>query len=74
MRWYEPHEEEVKFLCCCFCEEALGLLFLSPSAPQHTDPDYSAAYVVLETDGGLRGFGLTFTLGKGTEIGGKRRR
>lgn len=39
------------------------------STPQHTDPDYSAAYVVLETDCGLKGFGLTFTLGKGTEIG-----
>lgn len=36
---------------------------------QHTDPDYSAAYVVIDTDCGLKGFGLTFTLGKGTEIG-----
>ncbi|KAK5878066.1 hypothetical protein CesoFtcFv8_025512 [Champsocephalus esox] len=34
----------------------------------HTDPDYSAAYVVIDTDCGLKGFGLTFTLGKGTEI------
>jgi L-fuconate dehydratase len=32
------------------------------------DPDYSAAYVVLETDGKLQGHGLTFTLGKGTEL------
>lgn len=39
------------------------------STLQHTDPDYSAAYVVLDTDSGLKGFGLTFTLGKGTEIG-----
>ncbi|XP_037549866.1 mitochondrial enolase superfamily member 1 [Nematolebias whitei] len=38
------------------------------SDAMHTDPDYSAAYVVLDTDSGLRGFGLTFTLGKGTEI------
>ena len=40
-------------------------------SPQHTDPDYSAAYVVLETDAedGLKGYGLTFTLGKGTEVG-----
>uniref|UniRef100_A0A8C5HHQ7 Mitochondrial enolase superfamily member 1 n=1 Tax=Gouania willdenowi TaxID=441366 RepID=A0A8C5HHQ7_GOUWI len=38
------------------------------SDAMHTDPDYSAAYVVLETDCNLRGFGLTFTLGKGTEI------
>uniref|UniRef100_A0A8C5L052 Mitochondrial enolase superfamily member 1 n=1 Tax=Jaculus jaculus TaxID=51337 RepID=A0A8C5L052_JACJA len=36
----------------------------------HTDPDYSAAYVVIETDArdGLQGCGLTFTLGKGTEV------
>ncbi|XP_039983171.1 mitochondrial enolase superfamily member 1 isoform X1 [Xiphias gladius] len=38
------------------------------SDAMHTDPDYSAAYVVVDTDCGLRGFGLTFTLGKGTEI------
>src|SRR5262252_6556504 len=36
----------------------------------HTAPDYSAAYVVLRTDRGdrLEGHGLTFTLGRGTEI------
>ena len=33
------------------------------------DPDYSCAYVELKTDGGLSGFGLTFTTGKGTELG-----
>jgi L-fuconate dehydratase len=34
------------------------------------DPDYSAAYVVLETDhpAGLAGHGLTFTTGRGTEL------
>ncbi len=32
------------------------------------DPDYSAAYCVLETDGELEGHGLTFTLGRGTEL------
>lgn len=32
------------------------------------DPDYSAAYCVLETDAEVRGFGLTFTLGRGTEL------
>src|SRR5260370_1985041 len=33
-------------------------------------PDYSAAYVVLETDNpdGLAGHGLTFTIGRGTEL------
>uniref|UniRef100_A0A3Q2UD78 Mitochondrial enolase superfamily member 1 n=1 Tax=Fundulus heteroclitus TaxID=8078 RepID=A0A3Q2UD78_FUNHE len=38
------------------------------SDAMHTDPDYSAVYVVLDTESGLKGFGLTFTLGKGTEI------
>ncbi len=32
------------------------------------DPDYSAAYCILETDAGVRGFGLTFTLGRGTDL------
>lgn len=32
------------------------------------DPDYSAAYCVLETDCALEGHGLTFTLGRGNEI------
>ncbi|HEX3054788.1 MAG TPA: enolase C-terminal domain-like protein [Gaiellaceae bacterium] len=36
----------------------------------NTDPDYSAAYVALETDhpSGLAGHGLTFTIGRGTEV------
>ena len=34
----------------------------------HVDPDYSAAYVILETDGGLEGHGLTFTIGRGNEV------
>ena len=32
------------------------------------DPDYSAAYVILETDGDHEGHGLTFTLGRGNEL------
>lgn len=32
------------------------------------DPDYSAAYCILETNTGLEGHGLTFTLGRGTDI------
>jgi L-fuconate dehydratase len=32
------------------------------------DPDYSAAYCILETDAGVQGHGLTFTLGRGTEL------
>jgi L-fuconate dehydratase len=34
----------------------------------HVDPDYSAAYVILQTDGGLEGHGLTFTIGRGNEV------
>jgi L-fuconate dehydratase len=32
------------------------------------DPDYSAAYCILETDAGVAGHGLTFTLGRGTQL------
>jgi L-fuconate dehydratase len=40
------------------------------SDAMNPDPDYSAAYVVLETDSpdGLAGHGLTFTIGRGTEV------
>jgi L-fuconate dehydratase len=34
----------------------------------NVDPDYSAAYCVLETNHGPEGHGLTFTLGRGTEL------
>jgi L-fuconate dehydratase len=34
----------------------------------HLDPDYSAAYVILPTDGGHEGHGLTFTVGRGNEV------
>src|SRR5262245_13670193 len=36
----------------------------------NADPDYSAAYVIARTDdpGGPEGHGLTFTIGRGTEI------
>src|SRR5262249_2599105 len=34
----------------------------------HVDPDYSAAYVILRTDDGLEGHGLTFTIGRGNEV------
>jgi hypothetical protein len=34
----------------------------------HSDPDYSVCYVVITTSDGQKGFGLTFTLGKGTNI------
>jgi L-fuconate dehydratase len=41
---------------------------LDGSDAMNPDPDYSAAYVVLETDGGLAGHGLTFTIGRGNEV------
>ena len=44
--------------------------WLDGSDAMHTDPDYSAAYVVLRTaaDDGVEGHGLTFTSGRGTEV------
>ena len=38
------------------------------SDAMNPDPDYSAAYVVLGTDGGIDGHGLTFTIGRGNEV------
>jgi L-fuconate dehydratase len=43
---------------------------LSGSDAMNPDPDYSAAYVILETDHprGLQGHGFTFTIGRGNEL------
>ncbi|WP_422350258.1 L-fuconate dehydratase [Flagellimonas sp.] len=43
---------------------------LDGSDAMNPDPDYSAAYVILETDHaeGLQGHGLTFTIGRGNEL------
>src|SRR5690348_13804325 len=43
---------------------------LAGSDAMNRDPDYSAAYVILETDDprGIAGHGLTFTTGRGTEL------
>jgi L-fuconate dehydratase len=42
---------------------------LDGSDAMNPDPDYSAAYIILRTDqDGLEGHGLTFTIGRGTEI------
>jgi L-fuconate dehydratase len=40
------------------------------SDAMNPDPDYSAAYVILRTDraDGITGHGLTFTIGRGTEV------
>src|SRR5438552_805126 len=43
---------------------------LDGSDAMNPDPDYSAAYVILETDHlqGLAGHGFTFTIGRGNEL------
>lgn len=41
---------------------------LDGSDAMHRDPDYSAAYLILRTDGDLEGHGFTFTLGRGNEL------
>ena len=42
---------------------------LDGSDAVHADPDYSAVYVVLQTDAvDLEGHGMTFTLGRGNEV------
>jgi L-fuconate dehydratase len=41
---------------------------LDGSDAMHTDPDYSAAYVILHTDSNYEGHGMTFTIGRGNEL------
>ncbi|WP_181774832.1 enolase C-terminal domain-like protein [Amycolatopsis pittospori] len=41
---------------------------LDGSDAMNPDPDYSAAYVVLHTDGGPDGYGLAFTIGRGNDV------
>ena len=41
---------------------------LDGSDAMNPDPDYSAAYLVIETDTELEGHGLTFTIGRGNEL------
>src|SRR5690554_6834447 len=42
---------------------------LDGSDAMNTDPDYSAAYVILQTDhSDFQGHGLTFTIGRGNEL------
>lgn len=47
------------------------LVWVGETFPAAHRPDYSAAYAVIETDveDGLKGYGIIFTLGKGTEVG-----
>jgi L-fuconate dehydratase len=41
---------------------------LAGSDAMNEAPDYSAAYVILSTDTELAGYGMTFTIGRGTEV------
>ena len=41
---------------------------LDGSDAMNPDPDYSAAYVVLTTEGAHEGHGLSFTIGRGNEV------
>lgn len=41
---------------------------LDGSDAMNLAPDYSAAYVTVETEGGLVGHGFTFTIGRGNEL------
>ena len=41
---------------------------LDGSDAMNPDPDYSAAYLVIETDTQFEGHGLTFTIGRGNEL------
>ena len=45
-------------------------LALDGSDAMNPDPDYSAAYVILQTDSAdhLEGHGLTFTIGRGNDV------
>jgi L-fuconate dehydratase len=41
---------------------------LDGSDAMNLEPDYSAAYVILRTAGGIDGHGLTFTIGRGNDV------
>ena len=41
---------------------------LDGSDAMNPDPDYSAAYIIIETDTQFEGHGLTFTIGRGNEL------
>jgi L-fuconate dehydratase len=41
---------------------------LDGSDAMNPDPDYSAAYAIVRTDGPLEGHGFTFTIGRGNEV------
>ncbi len=43
-------------------------LSMDGSDAMNKDGDYSATYVAIRTDGGLAGFGFTFTIGRGNDV------
>jgi L-fuconate dehydratase len=43
-------------------------LHLDGSDAMNRDPDYSATYVIVHTDAGFSGHGLTFTIGRGNDL------
>ena len=50
-------------------EKSTSFWILDGSDASHPDPDYSAVYVTLVTDSeDFKGYGITFTLGRGNEI------
>lgn len=69
------HYPASEFLMRILRVEALDLRFptsreLDGSDAMNPDPDYSAAYCILQTDSaaGLSGHGMTFTIGRGNEL------
>ena len=71
--WIWRSGKIIRKACCAWFFDIwvskLDYFFLS--LLQHKAPDYSAVYVVIKTDrpDGLKGYGFTFTLGRGTELG-----
>ena len=62
--WLRTHNLRVWEL-----EKNHNILILDGSDATHPDPDYSAVYVTLVTDSeDFKGYGITFTLGRGNEI------
>lgn len=68
------HRANHQFECTITSYEVRDIRFptsktLDGSDAMNTDPDYSAAYLILKTNViGLEGHGLTFTIGRGNDI------
>ena len=61
---------DIRFPTSAIKVDAKAALQLDGSDAVNIDPDYSATYVILQTDSprGLQGYGLAFTNGRGNEI------